>query len=1206
MKRFLLYLLLLSTAGSAFAQYNGSGYYRVQNKVTQRYIRVIDNKGSVNLTTTDADLGALETKKYFENVVSDPASIIYITPAGSGYNFESQGTTSYSIIGYYVKLYKNSDGTYKAYAENNGMVKYLCDENTTYPEGVVLTNSTKTRDWYIKPVNQANEQYFAFKPTITVGNEYYTTIYASFPFTVPAGMTAYYISIVDDGKAVWKEVKDGKVPASTAVFVKCKSANYADNKITIGENGVKSLSGNLMKGVYFNNGTKKHNNQLAYDPNTMRILGVMSNGKLGFITTSIKYIPANTAYLVVPANSPSEISLVSESEYKPEVAVKSITLSETSMTMHTGDSHTLTATVLPADATDKTLEWSSSNNSAVTVDKGVIKAIGYGKSTITATSISNSTVKATCEVNVYEQCTGVQLSTTNIQIYEGESFTLTANTLPLATTDGLIEWSVNDERIIKRNNDGTIIALSEGTAEVIAKSVNGGHIAKCKVTVKAKIAVESITLSKQSLKMYVGEEHTLTATVLPNEAYNKSLSWNSSNNSAATVDKGVIKAIGYGESTITATSISNSTVKATCKVNVYEQCTGVQLSTTNIQIYEGESFTLTANTLPLATTDGLIEWSINDERIIKRNNDGTIIALSEGTAEVIAKSVNGGHIAKCKVTVKAMIAVESITLSKQSLKMYVGEEYTLTATVLPTDAIYKDINWTTSNNEVATIDNEGNINAVGHGKTTITVTSVSNSSIKATCDITVYEHCTGVQLSATNVEITVGNRFTLTASTLPLATTDGQIEWSVNDERIIKRNDDGTIIALSEGTAEVIAKSVDGGHIAKCTVKVKTIPVAEKVILSEESLLMYTDDTHTLTAEVLPENVEDKKLTWLSSSKDVVTVSDGRVTAIGYGKANIIAFVTTNDAAADTCQVMVYEHTTGVKLSATNVELTVGKSFTLTANTLPLSTTDGQIEWNVSDERIIERSDDGTIIALSEGEAEVIATSVDGGHVAKCIVTVKAKPNAEKVILSDDSLIMYAGDTYTMTAEVIPEDAADNSLTWLSTSESVLKVKDGNITAIAYGEANIIAFITTNKAVADTCSVMVYEHTTGVEISATAIEMSIGDEVMITANTLPLATSDGLIEWSIIDENIIKRNDDGNIIAISEGTTEIIATSVDGGHIAKCTVKVIESTGIDDITDDNNGMFKIYNMHGVQQDRLGKGVNIVIFENGTSKKVVVK
>ena len=94
MKKILFYLFVLSAVNSVFAQYDGSGYYRVQNKVTERYIRVIDNKGSVNLSTTDADLGALETKKYFENVVSDPASIIYITAAGDGYNFMAQGTTS--------------------------------------------------------------------------------------------------------------------------------------------------------------------------------------------------------------------------------------------------------------------------------------------------------------------------------------------------------------------------------------------------------------------------------------------------------------------------------------------------------------------------------------------------------------------------------------------------------------------------------------------------------------------------------------------------------------------------------------------------------------------------------------------------------------------------------------------------------------------------------------------------------------------------------------------------------------------------------------------------------------------------------------------------------------------------------------------------------------------------------------------------------
>lgn len=308
--------LMLFVVNYAAAQLNGDGYYRVQNKVTERYIRVVDNKGSVNLSTTDADLGALETIKHFENVVSDPATIIYIDAVNNGYDLKAQGTSSYSIISYYVKLKAYSGGVYRVYAENSGLVKYLNDENTTYDKGVVLTNGTKTRDWYIKPVNQSDGQYFAFKPDITVNNESYATIYASFPFTIiSSSMKAYYISKVANGQAVFKEIIDGKVPASTAVFVKCASASYIDNKVTVENNGASALSGNLLKGVYFKNTTNKHKNIKAYDPNTMRVLGVMSNGELGFITANYDYLPANKAYLVVPAGSPSEIKLVSEADY---------------------------------------------------------------------------------------------------------------------------------------------------------------------------------------------------------------------------------------------------------------------------------------------------------------------------------------------------------------------------------------------------------------------------------------------------------------------------------------------------------------------------------------------------------------------------------------------------------------------------------------------------------------------------------------------------------------------------------------------------------------------------------------------------------------------------------------------------------------------------------------------------------------------------
>ena len=666
MKKMLLFLVAASVFNCALAQLNGAGYYRVQNKVTERYIRVIDNRGSVNLSTTEADLGALETIKYFDKVVSDPATIIYIQPVSDGYDLKAQGTSSYSIIGYYVKLWANTNGTYYAYAQKGSLSKYLCDENTTYSEGVVLTNSNKTREWYIKPVNQNEGQYFALRPNITVGGDNYTTIYASFPFTLPAEMKAYYIYKVADGQAVYKEVSGGKVPAATPVFVKCKSATVADNKVTVGENSASSVSGNLLKGVYFNNGTKSHNNQVAYNAKTMRILGTMSDGSLGFVTANIDFIPMNTAYLVVPENSPSEIKVVSESEFKPSVTAQSITLSQQSMTMYAGESITLTATVLPADASDKSVNWTSSDNNVATVDSnGVVKAVGYGKATITVTSAVNSAVKATCEVQVYEHCTGVQLSATSVEMYVGDRYALTVQVLPLSKTDGKLVWTSSNEQVVRIESDGNIVA------------------------------------------------------------------------------------VGYGNSTITVSSATNSSAKATCEVQVYEHCTGVQLSATNVELYVGDRYALTAQALPLSKTDGKLVWSSSNEQVVK-------------------------------------------------------------------------------------IESDGNIVAVGYGNATITVSSVTNSSAKATCEVQVYEHCTGVQLSATNVELYVGDRYALTAQALPLSKTDGKLDWSVANEQVVKLESDGNILAVGVGQTDVTVRSLDGGHVDVCALTVKELSAVEDVIFNGE------------------------------------------------------------------------------------------------------------------------------------------------------------------------------------------------------------------------------------------------------------------------------------------------------------------------------------------------------------------------------------
>lgn len=325
-------LLLLATVCtlSAHAQLNGNGYYRAQSTEQGRYIQVIDNRGSVNMQTTDADLGAMQTRAGFENVVSDPSSIIYIKKMSSGYDFQSQGTGSYQIISYEIKL-DEEDGKYWCYASKSGMTKYLADEVITAMTpaakreiGKLVTNVNpgssyeKYLNWNINPVKDEEGFYFGLKPNIVASDGYYQTFYAAFPFTfLSEGMSAWYVSKINEaaGKVIISEVTGG-VPTSTPVIIKCSSQSAANNKLNLGAATSGTANGNLLTGVYFcnpNAGTV-HTNVVSYDPTTMRVLGTTADGALAFVkNVDLAYIPANTAYITVSASAP-DVLLVTDQD----------------------------------------------------------------------------------------------------------------------------------------------------------------------------------------------------------------------------------------------------------------------------------------------------------------------------------------------------------------------------------------------------------------------------------------------------------------------------------------------------------------------------------------------------------------------------------------------------------------------------------------------------------------------------------------------------------------------------------------------------------------------------------------------------------------------------------------------------------------------------------------------------------------------------
>lgn len=327
MKKFFLAILSALFVISASAQLNGDGYYRVKNYASGRYITITDDiVGEVNMSSTTPDLGNITTWKGFDYVKSSAASVFYFEAVGSKYNIKGQGTSIYDIAqgrGYLTIKSASAENTYVFQVSSSGVTLRLYDSATSRDKGYVATKgqSSEYTYWYILPVN-SSDNYLGLQPTVKIGDAYYGTFYASFPFKVASsGVSIYYVDGVKEGAFQLKEITDEVKPASTPIVFKCTSNDPAANQITPVATGGTAVTDNYLGGTLFASTKDDHEKYVKYDNSTMRVLGADGDGNLAFISatsdmlTEGKYIPMNTAWLYIPSGLTGNFKNVSRDDY---------------------------------------------------------------------------------------------------------------------------------------------------------------------------------------------------------------------------------------------------------------------------------------------------------------------------------------------------------------------------------------------------------------------------------------------------------------------------------------------------------------------------------------------------------------------------------------------------------------------------------------------------------------------------------------------------------------------------------------------------------------------------------------------------------------------------------------------------------------------------------------------------------------------------
>lgn len=367
------------------------------------------------------------------------------------------------------------------------------------------------------------------------------------------------------------------------------------------------------------------------------------------------------------------------------------------------------------------------------------------------------------------------------------------------------------------------------------------------------------------------------------------------------------------------------------------------------------------------------------------------------------------------------VAVESVSLDKTEAVLKEKETVKLNATVLPENADNKNVHFTSDNDAVATVDDNGLVTALSSGEAVITVITEDGKKT-AKCKITVEKEIIQLKtITITNApaELEKGAQVQLGIKYIPDNTTQSKsVEWKSSDASVAVVSSTGLVTAKKTGTVTITAVSkADSSIQSKVTIKV--LSHITDVTVTGPSGTLYTDTKYKFTAKITPDDTTDNKtVIWSVSDSNIAQIAtDGTLSFKKAGTVDVIATV----KATSTNTVIKKLTVTGVKrvinvssvaLDKTTVNLKKGETVKLNATVAPADADNKEVTYTSSNSAVAKVDNTGLVTAVSSGEAVITVTTKDGSKTATCKVTVAKE--TEPLAITVTSKI--SGNDYTFTA----------------------------------------------------------------------------------------------------------------------------------------------------------------------------------------------
>lgn len=449
------------------------------------------------------------------------------------------------------------------------------------------------------------------------------------------------------------------------------------------------------------------------------------------------------------------------------------------------------------------------------------------------------------EIQVYDQ-TNVPVESINLN-YTSKKFNLDKeednkveleyNLSPSNTSQTDIVWSSSNEAVAEVKN-GVVTGKSVGRADITIASKDNPNVKKtCVVYVSKELDKSKVTAVRNDKNINVNWTKVAHASSYVLSRYNKSTGIVNDiyeGTDTAFEDKDLtsgkyvytVKAI-VDENDADANLYSNSVSEESEAVIIPEPVTGIEVANDyqHMGLFVGGSGKIRYSVLPGNATNTNVTFKSLNEKVATVDANGVVTGVSEGNADIVITTEEGGFEAKCTVRVDGIDARGIERVGDKTVTMGLNQTRQLQVKITPSDTTNKNVQWTSSNNSVATVDSNGVVTSKNSGSTIITATT--HNGLKTEFFIEVETSVTNITLNSNEINLNPGGTFKLDATVNPSNASNKNIKWISANESIATVDQSGNVTADVAGTTYISAVSADGKVVATCTVNVSK-PVVTK------------------------------------------------------------------------------------------------------------------------------------------------------------------------------------------------------------------------------------------------------------------------------------------------------------------------------------------------------------------------------------------